>query len=520
MSRIPFARLRIWLLTLTFVLSLAGILMVSSCCVAEDAEAEEGEQVFTLEECLRRALEANLSLSAQALDIGIAEQGVVSAMSTFDSRLGLDLLYEDTRRREEFSGSDSGRGNLSWSKRIRSGQEFRVSHAFSRLNRESELPLSALYDMEWTISAFQPLAKGAGRTANMAPVWIAGNQEKTSLLTTEEAIADLVQAVEVAYLNFAYAIRYLEVQRSGLNLAKELLAKNRELVRIGKLPGKSIDVVGAEASIAVREEGVILALNDIAKAEDAIRRLLNLPVQFEQDRQRLLPADEALQDVKLPTVEESLAFSIAHRPKVKALELQVDTAGLELAASRNNLLPQVDLRADLGFSGSDGSYGSSFDQLAEGEDTVWQVGLSVSYPWGNRAARSRHVQAKLNYERSRILLNDFLEQLRLDVVNVHRDLDTDIKRVASTAASVKQAELQLQTENERQEQGMSDSFRIVQYQSDLIEARSRQLAARIDFNTSYYNLLRIEGRAMCNERFDLTDLVEKILRQVQVSPRR
>ncbi len=492
------------------------------CSLSPALRAEEaavGEQLtkpelrLTLEECLRRALEKNLSLSAQTLDIGIAEQGVVAAQAPFDSQLGLDLLHEETRGQEETTASDRRRAEVSWSKKIRTGQVFRVTHTASRLNRELDVPLSPFYDLDWTLSAVQPLAKGAGRTANMAPVWIAENQQERTFLAIEETVMNLLLTVEAAYLDLIYAIRFLDVQQSGLTLAKELLSKNEELVRLGKLPGKSIEVLEAKASIATREEGVIISLNEIAKAEDAVRRLMNVPVAPEEGRARLFPADEPLVDLKVPKVEESLAFALAHRPQYRALRLEQDNVRLELAAAKNNRLPEIGLRADVGFAGSNDDYVSSFDELAEGRDYVWQAGLSVIVPWGNRAARSRYAQAKLNYEKTRTLLNDFVEKLKLDVINAHRDIDRDVKRMASTRASVDQSELQLQTENDRYAQGMSNSFRILEFQDDLIEAKIRHLAATIDFNRSYFNLLRVEGRSVRNDRFDLTDLVQGILRR-------
>jgi len=487
---------------------------------AEIPEAGKKEIRLTLEECLRSALKNNLSLLAEALNVRIAEQGIVSAKAVFDSQLGLNLLYEESRSKEEETRGDRRRADLSWSKRIPTGQLLRVTHSQSRFSQDADVPVSPFYDLEWTVSAIQPLAKGAGRKANMAPVWIAANERKRAILLTEEFIMDLLAHVEGAYLDLVYGIRYLDVQESGLKLARELLAKNEELVRLGKLPGRSIEVLEAKASVAAREEGIIIALNGIAKAQDAVRRLLNLPVQFEEGRPGLVPADEPMVDLKPTKVEESLSFALSHRPQVQALKLDLDSARLELAAARNNRLPEVDLRADLGLAGSHPEYGPSFEELAEGRDYVWQVGLSVSVPLGNRAARSRHERAKLSYQKGKTLLRDFLEELRLDVVNAHRDIDRDMKRIASTRAAVEQAELQLQAENERYTQGMSNSFRILEFQDDLIAARIRHLAATIDLNRSYFNLLRVEGRAIRNELFDLTDIVETIVPRLRSSPRK
>lgn len=485
-----------------------------------DAEAKEVVARLSLEQCLRRTLEANLSLSAQALTIGIAEQAVVSADAVFDSQLGLDLLYEKTRSQREDVDSDRRRADLSWSKKVRTGQVFRIAHDASRSSSEQDVPLPPFYNLDWTFSAVQPLARGAGRMVNMAPVWIAQNEEQRAVLATEEEIMDLLGRVEAAYLNLMYAIRFLDVQQSGLKLARELLAKNEELARIGKLPQRSIEVQQAKASIATREEGVIISLNDIAKSEDLLRRLMNLPVQQEERGAALIPGEEPFTEIEISPVEESLAFAIAHRPQVQSLTFVLDSAALELGVARNNRLPNVDLRADVGFAGANGSYGNAFDELSDGHDYVWQVGLSVSYPWGNRAARSRYNQAKLNYQRARILLNDFLEELRLEVVNAHRNIETNIKRMASTKAAVEQAELQLQLENELFTQGMSNSFRLLQFQDDLIAVRIRHLAATIDFNASYYSLLRVEGRGIRNEQFDLTDIAERILRQTRPQMRK
>lgn len=494
-----------------------------SSAVEEDSPDTNAEQVgvrLTLVECLRRTLEANLSLSAQALTIGIAEQGIISADAVFDSQLGLDLLYEKTKSQREDVDSDRRRADLSWSKKVRTGQVFRVTHDASRSGSEQDVPIPPFYNLDWTLSAVQPLARGAGRTVNMAPVWIAQNEEQRAVLATEEEIMDLLGRVEAAYLNLMYVIRFLDVQQSGLKLAQELLAKNEEFARIGKLPQRSIEVQQAKASIATREEGVIIALNDIAKSADSLRRFMNLSVQKEETSSTLIPADEPLTELEIPSVEESLSFAIAHRPQLQSLKFILDSAALELSVAKNNRLPNVDLRADVGFAGSNGNYGNAFDELSEGHDYVWQVGLSVSYPWGNRAARSRFNQANLNHERAKILLNDFLEELRLEVVNAHRNIQTNIKRMASTKAAVEQAELQLQLENEMFTQGMSNSFRLLQFQDDLIAARIRHLAATIDFNGSFYSLLRVEGRGIRNEQFDLTDIAEKILRQTRPRQRK
>ncbi len=500
----------------------AALLLALSCHPAaseeegsSDATEKDTGLQLTLEECLRGALQANLSLSAQALNIGIAEQGVISAEAAFDSQLGLDLLYEKTRSAREDTRSDRRRADVSWSKKIRTGQVFRVTHNASRFNQDLDVPISPFYDLDWTFSAVQPLARGAGRTVNMAPVWIAQNDERRSVLLTGEAIMSLLEEVESAYLNLVYAVRFLDVQESGLKLARELLSKNEELVRIGKLPERSIEIQQAKATIASREEGVIIALNNIAKAEDALRRLMNLPVRFAPESAPLVPADEPFTDLEVPTVEESLSFALTHRPQVTALKLDLDNATLELSTAKNNRLPNVDLRADVGLSGSNGNYGNAFDEFADGRDYVWQVGLSVSYPLGNRAARSRYNQARLGYKRAEILLNDFIQELQLEIVNAHRNVQTDIQRMASTKAAAEQAELQLELENELFAQGMSDSFRLLEFQDDLIAAKIRYLAATIDFNRSYYNLLRVEGRGIRNQQFDLSDITDKILRQVR-----
>jgi outer membrane protein TolC len=508
-------------------LAIIGMLCVS--CAPGLGWSEETEQSphpekqeiqLSLEECLRRTLEGNLSLSSQALNIGIAEQGVISAQAPFDSQFGLDLLYERARSQEEATRNGRGRADLSWSKRVRTGQVFRVTHSESRFSREVDVPVSPFYDVDWTISAVQPLAKGAGRTANMAPVWISENQREKSVLLTAEFIMDLLRTAEGVYLDLLYAIRFLEVQESALKLAQELLVRNQSLLEQGKLPGRSVEILQAKSAVAAREEGIIIALNEIAKGEDAIRRLMNTPVQFEEDRPQLVPAHEPLIDLEVSTLGESLAFALGNRPRVEALKLNLDSARLELAAARNNRLPEIGLRADLGFSGSDEHYGSSFGELAEGHDYLWQVGVSVSIPWGNRAAKSRCETARLTYEQAKIAYNDFLEELKLDVINAHRDMERDIKRMASTKATVEQTVLQLEAEQERLDQGKSDSFRILQFQDDLIEAQIRHLAATIDFNRSYYNLLRVEGRAIRNDAFDLTDIADRILNQIHSFGRR
>jgi outer membrane protein TolC len=118
----------------------------------------------------------------------------------------------------------------------------------------------------------QPLGRNFKIDVVRQQLELAKLTRETSDVTLRQAIILTQRNVRYAYWNLAYAIASLAVQRQSLDLARESLKNNRARVEVGTMA--PIDIIEAEAEVANREQGVIVAESQVAQSEDNLRTLI------------------------------------------------------------------------------------------------------------------------------------------------------------------------------------------------------------------------------------------------------
>jgi outer membrane protein TolC len=118
------------------------------------------------------------------------------------------------------------------------------------------------------------LLRGFGFAVNETQIEIAQVGVSTSQESFRASVLDILLQTEGAYWDLTAAISSLDVQTQSFKLADDLLSLNRKKVEVGTLA--PIQITEAQASVADREQGVILAQAAIRNAEDNLRRIMNL----------------------------------------------------------------------------------------------------------------------------------------------------------------------------------------------------------------------------------------------------
>ena len=122
---------------------------------------------------------------------------------------------------------------------------------------------------------------------------------------------------------------------------------------------------------------------------------------------------------------------------------------------------------------------------------LWQFGINLSYPLGNRAAKSRLAAKRLEVTQLLLDIKDLERKIVVEVREAHRQIQTDIKRVQASQVAQKLAKEKLNAEEKKFEVGLSTSFNVLEFQEDLAEQQSKAIKAIIDYNNSR-NLLNQE----------------------------
>jgi len=156
-----------------------------------------------------------------------------------------------------------------------------------------------------------------------------------------------------------------------------------------------------------------------------------------------------------------------------------------------------------GTSSFEGGYDENLSNLFSTDFYNWEVGLKLSYPIGNRSAKSRHTLARLEKAQTLLDIKTLERDITVEVREAVRQLKTDTKLVQSTRVASKLAKEKLSAEEKKFEVGLSTSFNILQFQEDLAREQSKELKAIIDYNKSHIRLRQVTATTLSAHKVEM-----------------
>jgi outer membrane protein TolC len=491
------------------------------------ADDEEPNAVrMTLSECLTRALANNLDLSIAKLDPETTRHTVTFQDSVFDPVLGAGANYGETKSDFETTrndilnppattsndGNDGStlNGNASLKQLLSFGADYRVDltarEAKSSGNSFNPPNFFTLQNSDDTSVALAfsfnlPLLKGFGKEVNTASLVLAKNDARMSDEEFRRRAELTLKSVEDAYWDVAASRAAVKVSKQSLKLAQDLYDLNKKKVEVGTLA--PIEITQAEAGVASREEGVIVAENLLRDTEDNLRRLQAVPKDDPLWSRPIIPTDEPRSGAQAIDLNAAIATALEARPEVRNARIQAESSDLSARVAKKNVRHQLDLAVDLASSRFD----SAFDTLA-GSPPVpavttdlnngkggpdWTVGLLYSYPIGNRAAKATSANAEIDKERAHIAVESAEQDVRVDVRTAVRAVESGAKRVAAAHSNTVLQQKTVDAELKKFENGMSTSFEVLRIQTDLSDAQVAEIRALLDYNKSLADLERAKG---------------------------
>jgi len=503
----------------------AGLgLIVGSAALAPCAAAQaqrEGtppgrSKHVTLSRCLRLAVENNYSLKSSrfaARSTGTAE---ATARAEFDPVLTSDGSYQDatTPTASSLEGTSSpgtssssvfigGLGpsfptglesvqeaavpqrqsyawDLTLAKKFDIGTQAAVSYRYRRLKTNQFFAtINPSYASDAILDLTQPLLRGGWFAANLSNLRQSQNQVQIAREQLRTATHDLVFNVQTTYWDLVYALEDLEVKRESLRLAEILKRDNLEKFRAGTMT--MLDVTQADFEIATRKNEVILAANVVKNTMDQLRQFVD-PEGFEQRHgEEWYPVDRPLQKgSKAPPLESSLKNAFQHRADWQEALLTFSNSEISEDAQRNGLLPRLDFRYRLQYSGVGGNSVDPFRDVLRGEFDTWSVGLALEFPLGNRSARAGYLKATLDRRRVQADVEELRSKIHLEIRESIRGINTTLDAIGQTREALRFAREQLKGEQARLDVGKSTSYKVLEIQEDLARAQINERRALLD----------------------------------------
>jgi outer membrane protein TolC len=479
------------------------------------ATPQGGTLSISLDEAVARALESNADIAVERYNPDLSAQDVRGAEGYYDPFLFATLSKSstDTKGTNLFSGgaavnTKSDLWNFGVQQELQTGASLSVG--FNNNKRDTNNVFSTfnpVYNSSLSFNLTQPLLKNFGIDAPRLNLKLAKKNREITDVQFRQTIINTVAVVKGYYYELLYAIDNLAAAQKNLDLAKKLLDENEIRVRVGTMA--PLDVVTAQSEMASREEGVIVAENALAEAEDNLKRVIfpqNDPLMWST---RVSPTDRPSAEPVPVDIDAAVRNAIENRTDMVAARKGLERSDYTLAYRRNQLRPQLDLIANYGGSGADGTqvrdaqgnplpapipggYGDAVSEVFGFDFPSWTVGVNVSYAIPNRSAKANAAAAQLNKDQALASYRRLELQVAAEVRTAARGVESGFKRVASSQAARRLAAERLDAEEKKFAAGMSTNFFVTQAQRDLAEAEVSELRAVADYRKSVINYQRVQ----------------------------
>jgi len=477
-----------------------------------------GNLPLSIDQAVAMALESNLGLKAERLNLDISSESIALAKSAFLPQVSGTI----GRQRSRYQPSDFTQGTsdisttgvtggvtfgqnlpgyggnyiVSWS-----GNRFEQIGGFSSFNPRVGSTLQ--------LNMTQPLLRGFKTDAARNNVTTSRLNRDITDLNLQQRIIATESTVRLAYLNLVAAIEGKKVAEQNMAIAQQSLEQAKARVRVGQSP--QIEIIQSEAQVASNEEQLIRADAQIGTAEDQLRSLILEQTRPDYWTVHLVPTDTPRLTPRDIDLQAVITNALANRLDLVAMKRGLDITNLGLSLSKNNTLPGVDLSlaySSQGTAGTQYEFGSGFpppiigrsdrpwgNALADtfiGEFPTWSFGVQVSYPIGRTSQQVAYAQGQVQKRQQELTIDELEQQIVGQVRDAVRQVTNSFQRVQATQTFRRAAEQQLEAEERRFAVSMSTTLDLQVRQSQLATARIAELGAIIDYNRALIVLDRVQ----------------------------
>lgn len=487
---------------------------------------------LSLEDCILRALKDNLRVAVEVYNPEIADASLSRAKELFMPRL--EMSYGSERKENPSSWwleqaetviDETSAYSFSIAQQIPTGGNFSLSlRGYRSETNQGFQRINPVYGNTLQLDFSQPLLRDFGFKVSRKEILIAQNNLDISRSQLESVLIDTIYSVQEAYWNLVFSIENYKVKQQSLQLARDLLVKNRKEVEVGKLA--EIEILNAEAVVASREADILQAEAQIRRSEDLLKNLLN--IEEEENSKTIVPSDKPEYIQREISLEDALRQALEKRPDLKMKLKDIEIRELNLSVAKNQLLPGLNLQLSYwspGISGDriiyqddnpflgvigkeEGSPSDSFRDAFKLLYSNWSVGLTLTLPLSNVLTKADYVRAKMEAEKSQLELKNFERQVYLEVKDAVREIETNAKRVQAYRVARELAEKRLEAEVKKLDVGLTTNYFVLQYQEELANAKSMELKSLMDYNLSWAKLEKVIGSSLEKRDIKISQIAE------------
>ena len=545
---------------------------------------QNGKLMLSLQDAISLALENNLAIEVERYAPWLDEVSLLRAKSGINGLVPLDPTLTSNLNLQDsvtplnnplFAGviptgattpksqtppayvQHIGNVNLQYNQYFPTGTQFqagltnnRTSSNFGFFNLYNPYLQSAL-----TTTITQPLLRGFGILPNTRLIIEAKRTIKVGLSQLEQQVIATTTQVSNDYWELVYARENVKVQEAALGVSQRLFDENSRRLEIGTL--SSLDVLTAQSQLASDKQALVQAQSVQLQDETTLLNDITMnPLDGPLLRAEIIPATP----ISTPDTGENIPIEDAvkeawqKRPELKQAALNLENAGTDVKATKNELLPSVNIFGEYiatGLGGVQtsttttptgaflpglpvvnslgmpvpgefqstavttssavvfpGGAGQDLGRVFRGNYSTFEGGINFTLPIRNRAAQADNAQALLNERQQKTQYRQEQNVIFVSVRNALIALQEDRASVAAAEEARKLAVQTFEDEQEKYRLGASTSYNVVLRSRDVTTAEGVELRDRINLLEDELKFNQAMGRTLEVNHIDVADALK------------
>jgi len=404
------------------------------------------DKKWTLQECVEYALDNNISIKQNRLNVEISEENVISSKGNF-----LPNLNASTNGDLNFgSGFDPVSQNRVTTSSY--GGSFGINSGITVFNGYKNL-----------------------NTYKQAQLGVEGSK-----LDLEEIQDDISLYVVNTYLIVLFAKENLNVANVQYEISKKQIENAKAKFEAGAKPKG--DLLNAQSTAATNEQAVISYENTLNLALLDLAQLLQVePVGFDVEVIEL--ASPSI-DLLYRTPNEVYKKALTNRPEIKKAELDIESADLSVEIAKASFLPSISLGANVGtgygYNLKNNTHIPFFSQLDD--NLGYGINFNINIPIFNRNQTKSNVnRQKINYEISKFGLENQKLKLQQTIQKAYYDAKAAAKAYESAEKSMIAQKEAFKNAQESYNLGAMSQFDFDQVRNRFVNAEGAIIRAKYDY---------------------------------------
>lgn len=502
------------------------------CYVAFNAESQSVSNSttfvgLTLNDYLQKVLHHNETVQAQMLEAEANRRKERGQWGAFEPQFEASITREANKRTNnvEQQAEQSGQGFFSErntiydggiEQLIPTGGKIRLganlSDLVNNINPYGSVFTStnAFYTKQYQtfvgVTLTQPLLKDAGMTPTFAAIRLAALDSDIAFQQYRQQLMITIYKAESAYWNLYFAQEQVHFFDESVSVAQNVLDDAQQKLKAGQ--GAQLDVMEAQSALALRNT----KRNDaIQNYYDALGHLQILTgTAPNPDR----PASGSLQYRAVdspqttnspPTYGETYEEAFSLNPDYLIQKQKMDQDRVRYGVAKNQMLPELDLKAAYGFNGLGTTPENSWELATTERFPSWSVGLELTLPLGgNIKGRNFYSAAKLSLQEAYLNLKGVKTQIANGLSMAIQKARAWRQSIASYKTVVQYNEELLQTQLARLKAGTVEAQKVLDVEADLLESRQDLAGALTQYRRALLQVELSDGAILKNRGLDIT----------------